>query len=100
MKTKFENNQLMIVTEEDFLSDNIAQLHSLIKEVIATANVGGVTLDLGQTGAVDSYGLNLISGLYAECKKKNWTFNITNVQQPVQHLLNVLKLTEKFHLKP
>lgn len=98
MKNEINDRKLTISIEENILSTNIDTLAKEFKELINKAEdkVNQVILDLNGIDTIDSQGLNLLIGLFQECKKKKWGFRVSNCTENIKWLFSIFKLTDVF----
>lgn len=98
MKNEINDRKLTISIEENILSTNIDTLAKEFKELINKAEdkVNQVILDLKGIDTIDSQGLNLLIGLFQECKKKKWGFRVSNCTENIKWLFSIFKLTDVF----
>lgn len=100
MNNSLENNTLTLILEEDLLSTTVKPLLSEAQEVIEDAgDVETVVVDLSEVKTIDSQGLNLIVGIYQECRSRDWKFAITGASQAVKRLFQFVKLSERFGIQ-
>jgi anti-anti-sigma factor len=98
MKHDIEDRKLTIVVEENILSTNIDAIAGGFKKTVEEADgeVNQIILDLEGIDTIDSQGLNLLIGLFQECKRKKWGFRVVNCSENVRWLFSIFKLTEVF----
>ena len=98
MNHAIEERKLSIKVGEDILSTNVDTLAKGFREIIeeAGADAKQVELDLSGIDTIDSQGLNLLIGLFQECKKKKWGFQVINCTENVRWLFSIFKLTDVF----
>ena len=98
MKHEISDRKLIITIGENILSTNIDALAKQFREIVdASVNdVNQIVLDLDGIDTIDSQGLNLLIGLFQECKRKKWGFKVVNCTENVRWLFSIFKLTEVF----
>ena len=98
MNHEIKESTLLIKVGNNILSTNIESLASEFKEFVSAAEgaANKIVLDLEGIETIDSQGLNLLIGLFQECKKKKWGFRVTNCTENVRWLFSIFKLTEVF----
>ena len=98
MKHEINDRKLTISVEENILSTNIEALAKDFKELVANSEdqANQIVLDLEGIDTIDSQGLNLLIGLFQECKKKKWGFRVTNCTENIKWLFSIFKLTDVF----
>ncbi len=60
---------------------------------------GYLVLDLANLDYIDSSGVGALLSLLRLCKERKWTIILTNPQQPVKDLFNLLQLQSIFKLQ-
>ena len=60
---------------------------------------GRLVLDLANLDYIDSSGVGALLSLLRLCKERQWTLTLTNPQQPVKDLFNLLQLQSIFNLQ-
>ena len=98
MKHEIADRKLNIVVEDNILSTNVESLSSSFKELLSSDadEINQIVLDLEGIDTIDSQGLNLLIGLFQECKNKKWGFRVINCTENVKWLFSIFKLTEVF----
>jgi len=98
MKHEIIDRKLTINVGENILSTNIEALAKEFKEFVASADgqANQIILDVDGIETIDSQGLNLLIGLFQECKKKKWGFRVINCTENVKWLFSIFKLTDVF----
>jgi anti-anti-sigma factor len=98
MKHEINDRKLTISVEENILSTNIDILAKEFRELISKAEdqVNQIILNLDKIDTIDSQGLNLLIGLFQECKKKKWGFRVSNCTENIKWLFSIFKLTDVF----
>lgn len=98
MNHVIEDRKLSIQVGEDILSTNVETLATQFRESVEQAGdeANQVELDLAGIETIDSQGLNLLIGLFQECKKKKWGFRVINCSENVRWLFSIFKLTDVF----
>ncbi|MCG8528247.1 MAG: STAS domain-containing protein [Opitutales bacterium] len=98
MKHEISDRKLSIVVEDNILSTNVESLSTSFKELLNSSGdeFNQIILDLEGIDTIDSQGLNLLIGLFQECKNKKWGFRVTNCTENVKWLFSIFKLTEVF----
>ena len=98
MKHEINERKLIISVEENILSTNIDALAKEFKELVNKSEdeVNQIVLDLSGIDTIDSQGLNLLIGLFQECKKRKWGFRVANCTENIKWLFSIFKLTDVF----
>jgi anti-anti-sigma factor len=98
MKHEITERKLIITVGENILSTNIESLSKSLREVIDTSEgqANQIVLNLAGVDTIDSQGLNLLIGLFQECKKRKWGFRVTECSENVKWLFSIFKLTDVF----
>lgn len=98
MNHVIEDRKLSFHVGEDILSTNVEALANAFRESIESAagNANQIEVDLSGVETIDSQGLNLLIGLFQECKKKKWGFRVSNCSENVRWLFSIFKLTDVF----
>lgn len=98
MNHEINDRKLTISVGEDILSTNIDAVAKAFKEFVELGEnqVNQIILDLNGIESIDSQGLNLLIGLFQECKKKKWGFRVTHCTENVKWLFSIFKLTDVF----
>ncbi len=98
MKYELKGNVLEISPEESILSTIIEDMAKLFKDAVDThhADTRQIILNLDSVETIDSQGLNLLIGLYQECKNRKWGFQVVECTDNVKWLFSIFKLTEVF----
>lgn len=98
MKHEINDRKLTISVEENILSTNIEELAKEFKELVTKSEdqANQIVLDLEGIDTIDSQGLNLLIGLFQECKKKKWGFRVINCTENIKWLFSIFKLTDVF----
>ncbi|GEM_PF-1607118 len=98
MKNEVVDKKLRIKVGENILSTSIERMNAEFKKLVAE-NEGAVSqieLDLNGVETIDSQGLNLLIGLYQECKRKQWGFRVVECTETVKWLFTIFKLNDVF----
>jgi anti-anti-sigma factor len=98
MNHEIVDRKLSIQVGEDILSTSVDSLARQFRKTLdeADAEANQIELDLAAVGTIDSQGLNLLIGLFQECKKRKWGFRVVNCNENVRWLFSIFKLTEVF----
>ena len=98
MKHEISERKLVISVEENILSTNIDTLAKEFKELVNKSEdeANQIVLDLSGIDTIDSQGLNLLIGLFQECKKRKWGFRVSNCTENIKWLFSIFKLTDVF----
>jgi len=98
MNYAIEDRKLSFQVGEDILSTNVESLAKQFRDRIdeAAGDANQIELNLSGVETIDSQGLNLLIGLFQECKKKKWGFRVTHCTENVRWLFSIFKLTEVF----
>lgn len=98
MNHVIEDRKLSFQVGEDILSTNVETLAKQFREGIdsASATVNQIEVNLSGVDTIDSQGLNLLIGLFQECKRKKWGFRVSHCTENVRWLFSIFKLTEVF----
>ena len=58
-----------------------------------------VVVDLSGVTVIDSLGVNLLVGLYKECRKHGKAYQVSHCSQPIRRLFGLYKLTGYFGIE-
>lgn len=97
MKHTINDSTLTLSIEEDIISTTVkaclTEAQSLIEE---SADISEIHIDLTEVNTVDSQGLNLLVGIYQECRSRDWSFKVVGASASLKRLFQFVKLSERF----
>ncbi|OGV41252.1 MAG: hypothetical protein A2X46_01660 [Lentisphaerae bacterium GWF2_57_35] len=100
MKYEFAGTDLLIVPDNPLAAATINPLHKELTRLFADAGrFQNVVVDLSGVSILDSLGVNLLVGLYKECRKLNKPFRVTGCSPSIRRLFDLYKLTEYFGIE-
>lgn len=100
MQAEVKDNVLNAKLDESLTALNVLEIMKQFSDQIAKASqCKSIVVDMAGTQVIDSLGVNMLVGLYKECRKKEKTFRVTNVAPQIQRLFDLYKLAGYFGIE-
>lgn len=99
MRSLLNENQLLIIADENFISTAVHDLRKALQEVFNQDPKVPVILNLEKCLIIDSQGLNLIVGLYKECVRRGLRMQIVGASEANRRLFSIFKLKALFNIE-
>ncbi len=100
MKCEVKGDELVAEMDETLCAVNVKALYDEFKSWFSGAqNFTGLVVNLGRVTVIDSLGVNLLVGLYKECRKNNKVFRVIEPSPAIRRLFELYKLTAYFGIE-
>jgi anti-anti-sigma factor len=100
MKHEFMGNDLLIIPDDPLAASTINPLHNQLLSFFSDpTRFQKVIVDLSGVQIIDSLGVNLLVGLYKECRKHGKAYIVTGCTPSIRRLFDLYKLTTYFGIE-
>ena len=97
MKHELSGTELVIVPDDPLAVATIKPLHDQMIHYFADPEkFQKLVIDLAGVKVIDSLGVNLLVGLYKECRKYGKAYQVSHCSQSIRRLFDLYKLTGYF----
>jgi anti-anti-sigma factor len=81
----------------DLTASTVPELQTAFRQELERG-ISELTIDLGQTVALDSSGIGLLIAAHNSLKSRHGTLRVVNVSKDILQLLQSLRLTQRFNV--
>ena len=100
MKQELMGTDLRITPEDPLAAATINPLHDQVVKLFADpSRFHTVVVDLSSVKVIDSLGVNLLVGLYKECRKHSKAYSVIGCNPAIKRLFDLYKLTTYFGIE-
>ena len=97
MKHEISGTDLVIIPDDPLAAATVKSLHEQMAQYFTDpGKFQKLVVDLSGVKVVDSLGVNLLVGLYKECRKHGKAYQVTHCSPPIRRLFDLYKLTGYF----